>query len=297
MKFTLLFLKFHDILEVEMTNIDLLLKESNMENLITVLNSLGFTENEAKIYISLLKTGPQNGYEISKSSGVPRSKIYVLLERLLQRGILTSSHNGKNVIYKAEPVSRLEDMATLDLQRNLQALRKETSKISETGDDDQIWHLSGYDNILLRVEEMIRTAEHELLIQIWQPELMPRIEQAILAAEDTIKIAVILYDETQTYQTDVKNVYKHGFEDNLLDENNARWLTCVKDASEMIYVTIPNIQQATAIHTTNKSMIWFSTEYVKHDVFCLRLIDDMGELAHTLYGPKIAKLRDIYTLQ
>ncbi|QIK57230.1 TrmB family transcriptional regulator [Erysipelothrix sp. HDW6A] len=268
-----------------------------MENLITVLNSLGFTENEAKVYIALLQTGPQNGYEVSKSSGVPRSKVYVLLERLVNKGVLSNSHNGRNVIYKAEPVSRIEKMAVFELQKSLDVLRSESSKINEIGDDDQIWHLSGYDKVLLRVAEMIEEAQEEILIQIWKPELIKAIESRIRDKETTAKVAVILYDESQHYEHSLQNVFTHGFEKRLLEENEARWLTVVIDSKEVIYATIPNTQQTSAIHTKNKSMVWFSQEYVRHDAFCLKMLRDFPEETRQQYGDDMRSLRDIFTLQ
>ena len=50
-----------------------------MIKLINTLKEFKFTESEAKVYISLLQNGPCTGYELSKVSGVARSKIYNIL--------------------------------------------------------------------------------------------------------------------------------------------------------------------------------------------------------------------------
>ena len=61
-----------------------------MNNLITKLKHFGFFQNEAKSYVSLLWKSPMTGYEISQSSGVPRSAIYEILKKLELKGIVSS---------------------------------------------------------------------------------------------------------------------------------------------------------------------------------------------------------------
>lgn len=46
------------------------------------LTRIGFTEYEAKVYLALLRENPATGYQLSKSSGVPRSMVYEALGRL-----------------------------------------------------------------------------------------------------------------------------------------------------------------------------------------------------------------------
>ena len=51
-------------------------------SVIELLKNFQFTESEAKVYVTLTQYGPQTGYEVSKTSGVPRSKVYNILESL-----------------------------------------------------------------------------------------------------------------------------------------------------------------------------------------------------------------------
>ena len=53
------------------------------ESTINLLNKTGLTDGEAKVYLALLQNGGSSGYEASKQAGVPRSKIYNLLESLV----------------------------------------------------------------------------------------------------------------------------------------------------------------------------------------------------------------------
>jgi sugar-specific transcriptional regulator TrmB len=56
-----------------------------MDHLLPPLFKLGLTNFEARAYLSLLKQGNVTGYELSKDSGIPSSKIYSVLNHLVRK--------------------------------------------------------------------------------------------------------------------------------------------------------------------------------------------------------------------
>lgn len=56
-----------------------------MDEIIKELQKLGFSQYECKAYIGLLKHSPVTGYEVSKQTGVPRSMIYEVLGKLMDK--------------------------------------------------------------------------------------------------------------------------------------------------------------------------------------------------------------------
>ena len=79
-------------------------------SMIAQLREFGFTESEAKVYVALLEGGAVSGYEASKLSGVARSKIYTILEALIQRGAVLSSSDGRATLYRAESPAHLAEL-------------------------------------------------------------------------------------------------------------------------------------------------------------------------------------------
>ena len=49
------------------------------------VQDLGFTSYEAMAYVSLLENNPVTRYELGKNSGVPRSAIYNVIQKLEQK--------------------------------------------------------------------------------------------------------------------------------------------------------------------------------------------------------------------
>jgi len=82
------------------------------------LQKLGFTENEAKIYSVLVCLKKACAREIYEASGVPRSKVYMVLRRMEEKGYVQII-DGQPTFYRAkepeELISRIRDDLILSL--------------------------------------------------------------------------------------------------------------------------------------------------------------------------------------
>lgn len=266
-----------------------------MENLVNVLKRFGYTESETKTYVTLLKHGPQSGYEASKLSGVPRSKIYNILENLISRGVVATTENGeKNLLYKAEPMERIIGLIQTSVSDDVKELRREADRFSEPIDNERIWKLVGYQSMLQKCSEMISQAKKELLVQIWMPELSVEVENLLLAKEDNLDFIAIIYDASRKYDVKLKNCYKHGFIDDKLHETGYRWITIVVDGCQMLHAAIHSKEFTEVIHTRNSAMVFFATEYIKHDAYTLKLMDVFPEQLAEHFGSDMQGIRDVF---
>lgn len=69
--------------------------------LIKKLIDLGLTEREAKLYLTLLEKKSFTAFELQQISQIPRTKIYEVLQKMIDRGICTQRSVGKQKIYEA----------------------------------------------------------------------------------------------------------------------------------------------------------------------------------------------------
>lgn len=83
-----------------------------MDNLKEVLKEFGLTENEAEVYLVLLKSGNLTSSEITNKTQIHRMNIYSILEKLQEKGLISFALNGKRKYYEAsrpETILELED--------------------------------------------------------------------------------------------------------------------------------------------------------------------------------------------
>ena len=74
---------------------------SEIETIVQNLRAVGLSLYEARLYLALLQHGAQNGNELSKSSGVPSSKVYSTAEKLIGLGIVHSIREGTTTKFVA----------------------------------------------------------------------------------------------------------------------------------------------------------------------------------------------------
>lgn len=269
-----------------------------MEKTINILKNFDLTESEAKAYITLVKNGPCSGYELSKLSGVARSKIYNILEALYNRGFVTSARDEKTLLYKAESVEQITRIIKNSTEDKLDLLNAQMKKFDVEMDNDQIWNLNNYEAVINKCLEIIERAEREVLIQIWGDDLTTRLEDAIIEKQKSLgRVLIILYDTSNLYDTKLKNYYKHGFERSKLEDTGSRWITLTIDSNEMLHAAIQNKQIAEGIYTKNSGMVFFAHEYIIHDAYSLRLINALGDRAKEVFGDNMEGIRDVFAIK
>ncbi|MEI6731750.1 MAG: helix-turn-helix domain-containing protein [archaeon] len=75
----------------------------------TDLERLGFSANEAKVYLTLLRLGPSLAGNIAKTASLDRSSTYGALELLKQRGVISTYYENKRTIFVPEDPKKIVD--------------------------------------------------------------------------------------------------------------------------------------------------------------------------------------------
>ncbi len=71
------------------------------------LEDIGLSHNEASIYLALLETGLATASEIAKKSRVHRTNVYDVLERLIEKGLVSYITRYKTKYFEASPPDNL----------------------------------------------------------------------------------------------------------------------------------------------------------------------------------------------
>ena len=105
--------------------------------LLETLEEFGLNKNESAVYLALLQLGPSAVLAIARHTALKRSTVYLILDSLIEKGLVVVVPKEKKKLFLALPPSRLEE--ELDRKSNLirQALpelsalyRSETAKPS-----------------------------------------------------------------------------------------------------------------------------------------------------------------------
>jgi sugar-specific transcriptional regulator TrmB len=76
---------------------------------VSILEKIGLTKGEIKAYLALLKLGASSTGPIAKSSGVSRSKLYTIIDKLEEKGLASHvDRHGVRYYHAVEP-SKIKD--------------------------------------------------------------------------------------------------------------------------------------------------------------------------------------------
>lgn len=103
---------------------------------IGVLEEFGLSGGEAKVYLALLETGSTLAGQIIKKAGLHRGTTYQILQRLKEKGIVSSVIKGKKQYFKPADPERLLDIIRYREER-LQAILPILNAKLETGKEKQ----------------------------------------------------------------------------------------------------------------------------------------------------------------
>lgn len=93
--------------------------------LIEELKQLGFTKNESNVYLSLFRIGKMKASQIMRETSLPRSVVYLALEELMSRELISKiEKNGVSIFIANDPMnlvyeSRLKATKAEEVAREL----------------------------------------------------------------------------------------------------------------------------------------------------------------------------------
>lgn len=266
-----------------------------MEKLITIMKTYNFTEYETKAYVTLLKLGKVTGYELSKQSSIPRSKIYNVLETLYKKG-LVQKNMGEQIYYIATPVEEFIKLLSQKTSSDITLIESLlTTHEKSTYDYSEILNIDGYENVIFKAKQIVKSAKNELLIQIWKEDLDQEFIELLKEAEGRIKhFILILFSSSGDYKMPFERYYPHYFEDKKLEEMKSRWMNISVNSNTMLMGTIYNYSVASAITTQYVPMVFLSKEYILHDAYTSNIIKNLDNATKERFGVHLEKIRNIF---
>ena len=237
------------------------------------LLEIGFTLNEAKVYLTLLQNRYLNGYEISKLSKVSRSLVYNVIDRLVAKGFVLKSEGQINY-YCALPYDKVIEKIRNDNINKLNVAREKLKNYSRIENESEyIFNIKGIDEFFSKANDLILNAKKEISISIWKEDF-PKIEESLLiAAKKGIKIYIFSF-------SNITFPYAEIFSYQLKDPNSLfpyRRISIVVDGKEVIIGENAG-DKSICVLSKNHALVSMTTDEIVLNIFWLKYIKSKGLL-------------------
>jgi sugar-specific transcriptional regulator TrmB len=253
------------------------------------LKEIGFSEYEAKAYLTLLRQSPMSGYAIARDSGVPRSKVYEVLDNLVNRGDVLVSY-GEPVQYTPKLPEELIESRRCKMQNQLDEAMDELEEFqSRETPTELIWDIRGREEIISRMIEVIGRCQNQILLQIWDEDF-PDIRDALVKAiERGVTVTIVSYGKIDLPGA---SIYAHEpGGDKITSEYGGRWAITSIDGREIVAGIISMGNESRAAWSSHLGIVMPITEQIKHDLYIVEMLVKHRAILEADFGPALRDLR------
>lgn len=134
-----------------------------------LLNQIGFSKNESKVYLAALESGPSSAQDLAERAELPRTTVYSVLEYLVERGVVGKTmHQGKTR-FLADPPEKLLSIVT-DLQKQVEkSLPQLEAVYNKSETKPKIYFYEGKGAVRKAFDDTLVVKPHEILM--WNSDL------------------------------------------------------------------------------------------------------------------------------
>ena len=263
----------------------------NNEDLIQKMTGIGFSSHEAKAYLSLLSRQPATAYEIAKASGIPTSKVYEVIGKLIDKGVVSLIDQGKTRQYIAMDPDEFLDRCKSTTEALIDSIQGDLKALRGKEDVSHIWNITRYGFLLDKGRRMIQGAARTLLVSLWREELAHWEADLQDAVRRGVDVAVVHFGATTS---SIGQFYPHPIEDTLYKEKGCRGIALVADGAQVLIGTVFSDEQVEGAWSSNRGFVTLAEDYVKHDIYIMKIVQRFDNLLVERFGPHYVKLRNIY---
>ena len=160
--------------------------------LISNLEKLGLTENEAKAYVGLVSLREATAREIHELTNVPRAKVYELLKVLAKKGYLEVRQGTPTYFRAVDPKQIIGKIKDEFLDCATETLNQLNELSYELPKSSPVWCIQSEWGIKNRIREILAGAKEELIIFSSSPEYLQEFEAELQKLAKTCRLILIV---------------------------------------------------------------------------------------------------------
>lgn len=185
-----------------------------MDNIVDYLKQLDLSDVEAKLYLTLLQTGPVSVRDLAQTIDIKRTTAYFYIDQLVEKGLIMKLVKGSKKLVAANEPDNLKHLVEEKLafakkvQQGFPNILKELTTILPEGNDKKDVEIRSYKGMLSArkiYEEALRSDEVRSYVRVYQEtdQLFPNNTNFFINAfkkNKHLKMWEIIYDSDSTLE-------------------------------------------------------------------------------------------------
>jgi len=155
-----------------------------------LLDSVGFSQLEADVYVALRQEPGASGYRVAQIIGKPVGSTYKALETLRAKGAIVSDETTRPTTFSALPIREYIDARRRDLEALQARIEVELEDVVSTPAHVGIFELTTVGQVYQRCRELLRSAQTVALLNIDSRPLEELRSELMATADRGVRVLI-----------------------------------------------------------------------------------------------------------
>jgi sugar-specific transcriptional regulator TrmB len=225
-----------------------------------MLQKFGFSQYESSVYEVLVSSEePMDATNIVKYSGVPKSKVYEVISRMIEKGMILDSVSENKKLYIGLPLSLAIEKLNNEFQSNIKQLQNNNTK-KKSYYDEHVWSLKVDSSIRVQSKQLVQDAKKSIRISTWKDDLKEYLPLLNEKEKQGVDVEVLVVGELETNLSNMHTLIPATEHQSL-----ELFRLIIVDEREVIFAGMEE-NSWQALKTMSKPFIKIFTEFFYHDL-------------------------------
>lgn len=133
--------------------------------------ALGFSSQEARVYLALLQHPSATGYELAKHAGLQRANVYQVLNALVERNVVERTTDGSPARFVAHPPAQVLGRIKRQTAEQADGLIADLAAVTARQEPAGFYSLRDREAVIERTASLILEARQRVAICLWADDL------------------------------------------------------------------------------------------------------------------------------
>jgi HTH-type transcriptional regulator, sugar sensing transcriptional regulator len=246
------------------------------------LMQVGFSSQEARVYVALLCQPSATGYEIAKVAGLQRANVYQVLAGLTERGVVEQV-SASPARFVALPPAEVLGRVKRETAERCEGLIVDLAALTTPSEPAAFWTLRGRDAVLERAGALVADARERVAVCVMADDLAWLGPTLRSAAQSGCQVVVNVFGDAPL---DFGEVYRHEPQAMTV---GGHVLTLAVDSTTALIASLD--EPAGAVYTAHPALLRVVEKLIRDEAYLAAIYERLRPELEGAFGPHLVELR------
>ncbi|WP_020577712.1 TrmB family transcriptional regulator [Actinopolymorpha alba] len=250
--------------------------------MIDELVRVGFSSQEARVYVALLRQPSATGYELAKIAGLQRANVYQVLATLAERDVVEQVSDSPARFLAKPPAMVLGRIKQETVQR-CDSLIVDLATLARPAEPTAFWSLRGRESVLERAGALVSDARERIAVCLWADDLDWIGTPLRAAAQSGCQVVVNVFGDVPV---DFGDVYRHEPPAKTV---GGHLFTLAVDSGTALIASLD--EPAGAVYTEHPALLRVVEKLIRDEAYLAAIYERLRPELEETFGRHLVELR------